>query len=230
MKSLKNSFVKFIVATSCIFVLASCGETNNIASVVFNDNYQSEWKVGEIDFSTLFYTVTYKNGSTEQVPVTVDMIAEADLYKFYSPGEWKVNINFNEHYHSIVEFTIYENTFDETIKLENKVIAYDGKTHGLDLLGPIPEGTKIYYPLGNSFTNYSVEPYEIKCILSKDGYKTKELSGRLTITQTDYPKEILDQIKFEDAEYTYDGTEKSVVAKNVPSDCTIEYFIDKNTI
>ena len=228
---IKNSFKKtatILAASFCIFALPGCAEDDGIASVVFNENYQEEWKAGEIDFSSFYYTVTYKNGVVETVPVDISMIDENDLYKLYEPGQWQIKINFNDHFGTLVDFTIYENTFDESIKLENQVVVYDGNSHGLQLVGPIPEGTKIYYPSGNSFVDYSIEPYQIKCVLSKDGYKTKTLDGKLTITQTEYSKEILDKIVFEDTEYVYDGTEKRLEAKNIPSDCTIDYFIDKN--
>ena len=228
MQKRKSLISKLILLTSCLFSLASCNKGEKISDIIFDQNYQEVWKVGEIDFSKLFFEVTYENGNTEKKPVDISMVNEKDLYKFYEVGDWKVKITYNENYSAIVDFTIVENEFSDDLKLKSEIIAYDGKSHGLSLEGPLPEGTKVYFPYGNSFSLYSQNPYQVKCIVSKEGYKTKELSGSLTITKSDYDKALLDAIEFEDAEYVYDGFEKKIVANNIPEDCTIEYYIDKN--
>lgn len=228
MKTGKNTFKKIFVLSLCIFGLSGCGEDKNIVSVAFDNDYQSTWKVGDIDFSALKFFVTYSNGSTDTVPCNVSMVEETDVFKFYKVGDWKVKINFNEKYYNIVEFTIIENEFDESLKLKDETFTYDGLSHGLSIDGPLPEGTNVYFPQGNSFTVYSERPYEVKCVLSKDGYKTKELSGKLTIAKSQYSKELLDKIEFKDAEFVYDGMEKKIEAKNIPNDCKIDYFIGKN--
>ena len=225
MKKHSRLYSRVILAAACVFTLAGCGKKSDVASVSFDDNYQSVWKVGEIDFSSLTFSVTHKNGVVETVPVDVSMIEEKDLYKFYQPGEWKVKINYDDNYYNIVDFTIVENSFSEDLYLKSETFVYDGMSHSLEIVGPLPEGTKVYYPLGNSFTNYSAAPYEIKCVLSKTGYKTKELTGHLTILKSEFSKELLDQIEFEDAEYTYDGFEKKIEAKNLPEGCSIDYTI-----
>ena len=228
MKKRVSLFSKFIIASSFIFPIAGCHSNSGITSIIFDNNYQSVWKVGEIDFSALKFLVTLDDGTIETVPVTIDMIDEADLYKFYEVGEWKIRINYSNKYYTLVNFTIIENQFDQSIKLKDEIVAYDGKSHSLSIEGPLPEGTKVYFPYGNSFTASSVNPYKVSCVISKEGYKTKELTGYLTITKSNYSKEILDKIEFNDAEYIYDGLEKRIEAKNVPADCSVEYFIGKN--
>ena len=223
----KNSLKKVLILSACIFGMSSCGENQNVDSIAFDDNYQSTWKVGQIDFSQLKFLVTYKNGTVETVPCDISMIEESDIYKFYKVGEWKVKINYNTKFYNIVDFVITENEFDDSLKLKDEVVVYDGKSHNLSVEGPLPEGTNVYFPQGNSFSAASEVPYNVKCILTKEGYKTKELTGKLTITKSDYSKEILDQIEFKDTEFTYDGTEKKIEAKNIPQDCTIDYYIEK---
>ncbi|MCQ2793543.1 MAG: MBG domain-containing protein [Bacilli bacterium] len=227
METRKNTLKKLFILSACVFGLSGCGESQNVESIAFDDNYQSTWKVGEIDFSQLKFLVTYKNGSVETVSCDISMIEESDVYKFYKVGEWKVKINFNTKYYNIVDFVITENEFDSSLKLKDEVVLYDGKSHNLSVEGPLPEGTNVYFPQGNSFTSASEVPYNVKCILTKEGYKTKELTGKLTITKSDYSKEILDQIEFNDTEFTYDGTEKKLEAKNIPQDCSVDYYIGK---
>ena len=228
MKKTQRLISKLILLTSGIFTLVSCGDNDRVSKIVFDENYQEVWKAGEIDFSKLFFEVTHENGIIEKVPVDISMINEKDLYKFYEVGDWKVKINYSETSYAIVDFTIVENEFSDDLILKSEIIAYDGASHGLKLQGPLPEGTNVYFPYGNSFSLYSQNPYQVKCIVSKEGYKTKELNGTLTITKSDYDKAILDAIEFEDAEFVYDGLEKKIVASNVPQDCTIEYYIGKN--
>lgn len=228
MENRKIVFKKLFILSLCVFGMSGCGEDQDIKSISFDENYQSTWKVGTIDFSSLKFFVTHSNGTVDTVPCNLSMIEESDVFKFYKVGDWKVKINYNDKYYNIVDFTILENEFDSSLTLKDEVVSYDGKSHGLSIDGPVPEGTNIYFPQGNNFTNVSVNPYNIRCILSKDGYKTKELTGKLTITKSNYSKELLDKIEFKDAEFVYDGTEKKIEAKNIPHDCKIEYFIGEN--
>ena len=223
-RQIKLIFVSILGAAS-VLSLASCGEGTKVSNVSFDHDYEQVWKAGAIDFSKLSFIVTYENGNSEKVPVEASMIEKKDLYKFYEPGDWKVKINYSENTYAIVDFTIVENEFSDDLKLKDEIIAYDGKSHGLSLVGPLPEGTNVYFPYGNSFSLYSQNPYQVKCIVSKDGYKAKELNGTLTITKSEYDKKLLEAIEFKDAEYVYDGLEKKIVATNIPEDCTIEYFI-----
>ena len=217
--------LKTLLAFTAVFTIAGCDSPSGIESAVLDPNYKSEWHVGEVNFDSFKFIVTYTDGIVEEKPVTTDNIAKEDLYKFYEVGEWKIKFNYNGYYTN-ASFNIIENEFSDEIVLKDKTVAYDGDVHTLEVEGPIPEGTNIYYPFGNSFTESSSVPWSVKCILTKTGYKPKELNGKLYITQAPYNPQALSEIKFEDKEVLYDGSDKKIVAENVPSDITVSYLID----
>lgn len=225
MKRRLSQFSKALVAIAALFTISGCDSQTGIESAVLDPNYKSVWHVGEVNFDAFKFIVTYTNGIVEQKPVTTDNIEKDDLYKFYQVGDWKIRFNY-EGYYTNASFKIVKNTFSDEIRLENASVAYDGKPHGLELVGPVPEGTTVYYPYGNSFIESSAVAWDVKCILSKDGYETKELNGKLYISQSSYNPELLDQIQFESKEVAFDGAEKRIVAENVPSDLTVTYTID----
>lgn len=225
MKKRISLFSKIFVATAALFTISGCDSPSGIESAVLDPNYKSVWNVGEVNFDAFKFIVTYTNGIVEEKPVTTDNIEKGDLYKFYQVGDWKVKFNY-QGYYTNASFKIVKNSFSDEIKLENASVLYDGQPHGLNLVGPVPEGTTVYYPFGNSFVESSAVAWDVKCILTKEGYETKELNGKLYISASHYNQELLDQIKFESKEVPFDGAEKRIFAENVPSDITVSYTID----
>lgn len=90
--------------------------------------------------------------------------------------------------------------FDDTIKLENLEVVYDGKAHGLRLNKELPIGTKVEYPNGEEFTDVGLHTVQWK--LSRDTYEEKVLEGTLKITKATYD---MSKVVIEDVTRAYDG-------------------------
>ena len=106
------------------------------------------------------------------------------------------------------------------ISLEDKVIPYDGLFHTLEISGELPEGVTVEYQ-NNSHKNAGV--YKVVATFTNANENYEPL-GRMEATLRIEQIELdLDSIIFEDTTVTYDGTEKTIEATNLPEGIVVEY-------
>lgn len=83
---------------------------------------------------------------------------------------------------------------------ENVTVPYDGKTHILNEVSGVPEGSSIAYKNREAYTD--VGSYQASVTISKEGYKTKTLTATLTITPIDFSG-----FSYESKSVKYDGAD-----------------------
>lgn len=106
------------------------------------------------------------------------------------------------------------------ISLEDKTIPYDGQFHTLEITGELPEGVTVEYQ-NNSHKNAGV--YKVVATFTNANENYEPL-GRMEATLRIEQIELdLDSIIFEDTTVTYDGTEKTIEATNLPEGIVVEY-------
>lgn len=109
------------------------------------------------------------------------------------------------------------------IKFENKEFVYDGEAKSI-FVENLPEGAEVTYD-NNGKTE--VGQYTVTAKIEAEGYKTLTLTALLTIAanQPDTPDadEFFESVRFENASFVYDGTEKRIEAADLPAGTTVEY-------
>ena len=119
----------------------------------------------------------------------------------YNPLTLKATLTITEADMNGVTFTGVEYTYDGT----EKTITAAG----------IPSGAQVRYT-SNTATDAGI--YNATAIITKKNYKTLTLKATLTINEAE-----MSGVTFTGAEYTYDGTEKTITAAGVPSGAQVEY-------
>ena len=107
----------------------------------------------------------------------------------------------------------------ENITFTNQTVDYDGQEHEIVLNGELPQGVNIVYE-NNKGTNAGI--YNAKVTLTLEGYKTLELTAKLTINKINYDMSSA-QWDYENA-YTYNGNEQSVAVVNLPQGVTVKQY------
>ncbi len=95
------------------------------------------------------------------------------------------------------------------ISMNSLTVDYDGTEQEIQVEGTLPQGVSVSYT-SNKATLPGV--YEVKAVLSGEGYTTLTLNATLTINALK-----ITGINFEDQTYTYDGSEREL---NVTGDTT----------
>lgn len=233
-----GSRLKLLSALSLGFTalgLSACS-LSNIANVMFGSD-NNVITVGQIDFSNYHLDIEYKNGDTEEIPVTESMIDKNDIFKLYKVGTHDITFYYDNFY-TTATFIVETNHFSDDIKFVTNdkyqgedifIQKYDGKAHSLALTQNVPVGTQIIYPDGNSFTDSKNTPYVVRAILVKDGYVSKEITGKLLIVVNEFPEEYFNQIVFDDVTVPYDGKEHSITIEELPNELEAEYKIYDST-
>ena len=114
--------------------------------------------------------------------------------------------------------------FDESVKMVDKVVSYDGNAHKIVVEGA-PEGTTITYKDGkNSYVDAGI--YTIEATLEKEGYNTKKLTATLTIERIDID---IENIVINNVKTQYDSKNKYVTVEGLPTGVTpsIKYYTDE---
>lgn len=136
---------------------------------------------------------------------------------------------------SAFSVTIAKGDFDIKATLDGDTVAYDGNSHGLEVVWQeeIDGVTAEYLYVGDGYSD-SAAPvnageYTVTVSFTHDNPNynavTATLTATLTIEQADYPD--ADKITFADATKTYGG-QHSIVAENVPSGVKVVYVYDGN--
>ena len=107
----------------------------------------------------------------------------------------------------------------ENITFANQTVDYDGQEHEIDIAGELPDGVSIVYE-NNKGTNAGV--YNAKATLTLEGYKTLELTAKLTINKLNYDMSTA-HWNYE-SEFVYNGSEQSVEVLGLPQGVTVKQY------
>ena len=107
----------------------------------------------------------------------------------------------------------------ENITFANQTIDYDGQEHEIVLDGELPQGVNVVYE-NNKGTNAGV--YNAKATLTLEGYKTLELTAKLTINKLNYDMSTA-HWNYE-SEFVYNGSEQSVEVLGLPQGVTVKQY------
>ena len=208
MKKARLYMLFALISILTVFVLAGCNKQNDrVSSVSLKDidpNVGVEFALGDFDCNKYTVLVSYEGGETEQVPLTEDMIAEADLFKLYQVGDHDITISYGGQKYTF-KVSVKRAAFEDLSFPENNVFTYNGKAHTVELDGNIPANATVTYVGGNSFVNAGT--YNLTAIISCDGYVTESLSTTVKIERAKYD---MSGVRFEGKEVVYDGTAHSL--------------------
>ncbi len=179
-----------------------------------------EIRSGEFDYTGKKIVVLYHDGNTAVQDLTEDMIPDNEKLKFYKIGEHEVKVVYQTRYQTTMKVNVVRHEFDDTYKLDDLTVTYDGYPHKIELGHDLPEGATINYVYGNTFT--SAGTYDVIGVVSKEGYVSKTLTAKLTIEKADFD---MSNVTFEDATFIYDGNPHVIEATNVPGEITVTYSI-----
>ena len=196
-----------LMLTISLFLLVGCKEEDKISSVSLKDYTEGtviETSVGGFDFSSYKLVVGYTSGNTEELTLTEEMIAEADLFKFYQVGDHDITLSYGGCTY-LFKLSVKRGSFEGIGFPENIVFTYDGSAHTVELEGNIPANAIVTYPGGNSFVNAGT--YDVTAVVSCDGYATTRLYTTVTIECAKYD---MSGVKFEAKELVYDGKAHSI--------------------
>ena len=109
-------------------------------------------------------------------------------------------------------------TFTDVV-FANQTVDYDGGEHEIIIAGELPDGVSIVYE-NNKGTNAGV--YNAKATLTLEGYKTLELTAKLTINKLNYDMSTA-HWNYE-SEFVYNGSEQSVEVLGLPQGVTVKQY------
>ena len=104
------------------------------------------------------------------------------------------------------------------VTFEDVTTVYDGTMHEITVSGTLPEGVTAVYK-NNRGTDAGI--YDATAILTGEGYRTKVLTARLTVSRAQYSG-----LLFESAEIGYDGLAHLPVLSGAPSGAEVVYTVD----
>lgn len=198
-------FTAIVIFT--LLLLGGCEQKETIESISIKDYDPSttiETVVGEFNYEAYTLVVTYDSGRTEEIPLTAEMIVEADSFKFYQIGEHEIAVSYAKATCTL-KVSIKRSTFGEISFPENNVFTYDGKEHTVEVQGDIPANAVVTYTGGNTFINAG--SYDVTAIVSCEGYVTAKLSTTVKIERAKYD---MSSIRFDAKEVVYDGQPHSI--------------------
>ena len=216
-----------ILAFASIFV--GCSKDEQITSIAIKDNDPAvaiEIQIGKFDFSSQTLLVSYDSGAVSEVTLSEDMISELDILKLYQAGEHVITVSYGGKSCEL-KVSVKRNTFSEVRFPESSVFVYDGKEHKVEVEGDLPANASVVYPGGNSFVNAGT--YNVTAVISCDGYVTERITTSVTIQRAKYD---MSGVKFDPAEFVYDGQRHSVqisgqLPEGVPAPT---YYINGNKV
>ena len=211
MKRKTNFTLLTSLALCTVSFAASCSSANAIKGIHMSSPEMVQVNYGHFSYEGIGVTVDFQNGSSKEIALTEDMISEVEQMKFFKVGEWQIEVVYRGRFKTTMPVRVVLNQFLDSYELMGYECVYDGLPHSVFLNQELPEGATITFDNGNTRTNAGV--YEIKGVISKNGYESKVVSTTLTIHKAD--RDAID-ILFEDTTVVYNGEERTIEAKNVP--------------
>lgn len=219
----KRTLILVLILFSITFAIAlfcGCSRFVVIEGIRMKDAETVETTIGDFSFENKKVVVLYQGGEQKEIDLTEDMIPVAERLKFYKIGEQEIKVVYNNRYTTTLKINVLRREFEDVYQLNGYVCTYDGNPHRVELNRELPEGARIDYKYGNTFTNAGT--YNVIGVISKDGYVSKTLSTQLVIEKATYD---LSEMKFENAAAIYDGNIKTIEATNVPEGVNVTYEI-----
>ncbi len=220
--SYKKIFLTVCVATLCAICMLFCCacEKDEIVAVSVNGN--SEIEIGNFEYSDYTLEVKYASGKVESLPLTSDMLSPSENVKFFSQGTQTLTVNYNG---ATCNFTVEVKLYKFTdLKFDNVEATYTGEPIVAEVFNNYPDGTEVYYPNGNKFTNAGT--YQVKAIVSRKNYVTEELTATVVIQKAEYD---MSQVVFDNQSFDYNGREHSIVVSGrLPSGVKVDYPDNNN--
>lgn len=207
MKKIKLFLAFTLTVIFTVLILSGCGDKNDLSKISLKDydpDSVIEMSIGKFDYDSYALILSYDSGATEEVALSEDMIAEADIFKFYQEGEHTVTASYGGQTCAF-KISVKRMTFGELKFPVNSVFTYDGKEHAVEVEGELPANAVITYPSGNSFVNAGT--YDVIAIVSCDGYVSQKLSTTVKIERAKYD---VSGIRFDSKSFVYDGTQHSL--------------------
>ena len=225
----KTSLLLICALIALLVCLASvgCSQQERISSISlkgYDPNTAIEIPIGVFDYSAYTVEVTYNTGRTEEVPLTEEMIVEADVLKIYREGTHDIGMLYGG-----VGFTfrisVKRGTFGELRFPENNVFVYDGKAHSVEVEGDVPANAIVTYPEGNTFVNAGT--YDVRAVVTCEGYVTQTLSTTVKVERANYD---MSGIRFTSKEVVYNGKPHTIaISGTVPEGVSAPtYYVDEN--
>ena len=200
-------FTLFALIILSLLLLIGCEKEDTVLSLSLKDHDPEgslETVMGSFDCDSYTVIVTYDSGSTEEIALTEEMISESDLFKFYQEGTHDITISYGDCQY-VFKVDVKRAKFEGLKFSDNNVFTYDGTAHTVEIEGYIPANAKITYIGGNSFINAGT--YDVTAIISCEGYVTEKLSTTVKVERAKYD---MSGVKFESAEFVYDGKSHSI--------------------
>lgn len=215
-------YIGIIVSVLCmsIVLLTACDDTSA--------NKDTDGTVNREDISVVF---VLNNGEADIVR-TVGEDIPTPVYEDHILECWCIDEGLTNRMEDIAglaeelsaaqkEIRVYAKWREKeemNVHVKDALFVYDGNSHGLDIT-ELPEGARIYYEGEGEYEDAG--EYEIKGVIKADGYKDKEISGRLKIEKGKVEEETL---KLVDATYVWDGEEHKVeIEGELPRGITVRY-------
>lgn len=219
---MKHYLKIFLVAIAFLFLVNSsgCSKYVIISKIEMKNQEIIEIKAGDFSYEGKTVVIFYGDGTTKEIDLTEELIPEVEKLKFYKMGEHEVEVVYYDRYKTTMKIRVVRHEFEDIYELVGYTCKYDGQPHKVELNYELPEGAKIDYPYGNTFTNAGV--YKIEGVISKSGYNVRTLETTLVIEKADYD---MSEVIFEDTEFAYDGDYKTIVATNIPEGIEVTYDI-----
>jgi hypothetical protein len=177
-----------------------------------------------LDYNAYTVIVTYNTGRVEEIPLTEELLVEADVLKLYREGTHDVSITYGGATHTF-KVTVKRGTFGELSFPENTVFVYDGKEHSVEVQGDVPANATVTYPEGNIFVNAGT--YDVRAVVTCEGYVTKTLSTTVRVERASYD---MSGIRFASKEVVYNGKPQTITVSGTLPEGVSEptYYVDGN--
>ena len=204
-----------LILIFALLVCAGCKKEDKVSSISLKDHDPDsviEMVAGGFDYSAYTLIVSYDSGNTEEIPLTEEMIAEADLFKFYQEGDKEITISY-QGLQYVFKISVKRSTFGSLSFPENNVFTYDGEEHTVEVVGDLPANAVVTYPGGNTFINAG--SYDVTAVISCEGYVTARLATTVKIEKAKYD---MDGIEFLSKTVVYDGKTHSLAISGILPD------------
>ena len=220
MKRLSTIVCLVICLFAAAAVFGGCGEKSAVRLEVVEATVPAYAVAGGVNISAIKIRVYYSDETSETVNLSGDMLEREEAEKLHSPGKHTVKVKYLSLSASF-DITLTDGSgsiggqFEfENLVFSDKTFVYDGEEKFLTVENA-PEGAVITYE-GNGFTDAG--EYIVGAKVEKAGYKTAELSARVTVRKAQ-----MSGVTFAGAEFVYDGAPKTLTAAGYPEFSTVLY-------
>lgn len=217
----KIKYLLLIPFLTLTFLLVGCKGRDRLVNINVVDHGQKAYDESGFNYGNFDVVLKYESGKSETIPLDESMIDEHDRLSFYKAGLKTIDVTYNG-VTTDLEVLIERNTFTDDIKFESMEVPYTGEEYYVDVIGDLPEGTRVLFPQGNSFTEAAV--YDLEATLVCDGYYIKTLKATLNIKKAKYD---MSNVTFNDYEVDYDGKAKELaVSGDLPKGLNVRYEME----